>query len=93
MAANSFADNSLKANSPAQGAAAVTPHDSNNITALGGALVYRGLYVGGTGDVAAVLASGDVAIFKAVPAGTLLPIMVVRVNATNTTATNMLALY
>ncbi len=72
---------------PARKLAAVTPSDT---TVLSGV---RGLYVGVTGDVA-VLAAGDAAAqtFKAVPAGTILPVEAAKVMATNTTATNILAL-
>lgn len=55
--------------------------------------VSRGIYVGGAGDVAAVMVGGATLTFKAVSAGTLLPIRCTRINSTNTTATDMLALY
>lgn len=73
---------------PASGGEAVTKSDSANLTN-----VSRGIYVGGTGDVAAVMQDGAVLTFSAVPAGTLLPIRCIRINSTNTTATLMLALY
>ena len=73
--------------SPAYSAAAVTPSDSADMT-----YVSRGIYVGVTGDVAVNMAgSGAGVTFKAVPAGTLLPIAVARVLATGTTATNIVA--
>ena len=74
--------------SPATGGEAVTKHDSTDFTN-----VSRAIYVGGAGDVAAVMADGTVLTFSAVPAGTLLPIRCKRINSTNTTATLMLALY
>lgn len=54
----------------------------------------RYLYIGGTGDVA-VLLNGDSApvTFSAVPVGTVLPVSVVKVMSTNTTATLILGLY
>lgn len=73
---------------PARNGEAVTKHDANDF-----AKVSRGIYVGGAGDVAAVMADGTVLTFSAVPAGTLLPIRCKRINSTNTTATLMLALY
>ena len=73
---------------PARGGEVVTKHDSNDLVK-----VSRGIYVGGGGDVAAVMADGTVLTFSAVPAGTLLPIRCKRINSTNTTATLMLALY
>lgn len=55
----------------------------------------RGLYVGGAGDIMAVplAAPGTAVLFKAVPAGTVLPIVATRVNATGTTATDIVALF
>lgn len=86
--ADTFGSQSTQLDSPASGGEAVTPHASTNL-----AQVSRGIYVGGGGDVAAVMASGAVLVFSAVPAGTLLPIRCIRINAVNTTATLMLALY
>ena len=51
------------------------------------------LYVGGLGDVNVITAGGDDVTFTAVPAGTFLPVQVVRVFATGTAATNILALW
>lgn len=65
----------------------VTPSDSVDVTNT-----TRGLYVGVTGDVSVIMQGGATVLFKAVPAGTLLPIRVSRVRATGTTATTMLAL-
>lgn len=52
----------------------------------------KGLYVGGTGDVVALMFDGQLVTFKAVPVGTVLPITFTRINATNTTATLMVGL-
>jgi hypothetical protein len=71
----------------AAGGVAVTPSDSVNL-----GFTTFGLYVGGAGNVTAVMASGEVVLFTAVPAGTLLPIQATRINATGTTATAMVAL-
>ena len=68
-------------------AAAVTPSDSVNLTGT-----TRGVYVGGTGNVTAVINSTAIT-FTAVPVGTILPIAATRINATGTTATNMVALF
>lgn len=53
-----------------------------------------GLYIGGAGDVKVTMAGPgrSIVVFKAVPVGTVLPIQVVQVFATGTTATNILAL-
>lgn len=50
------------------------------------------LYVGGAGVVEAVFPDGSVVAFTAV-AGELLPLRLIRVNDTNSTATLMVALY
>ncbi len=66
----------------------VTPSDTYAIK--GGPA--RALYVGGTGDVVAINENGVAVTFVGVPAGAVLPIVTSRVNATNTTATNIIAL-
>lgn len=74
---------------PAQSAVAVTNSDSVAFAAG----PCRALYIGVTGDVAVDMAdTGAAVVFKAVPVGWL-PIRVLRVRATGTTATNILALY
>lgn len=67
----------------------VTPSDSVNFTKG----VSRGLYIGGAGNLVAVAADDTTATFTAVPAGTVLPIKVKRVNSTSTTATAIVALF
>ena len=52
----------------------------------------RARYVGGAGNVAAINENGVAVTFAAVPAGAVLPIATKRVNATGTTATNLIAL-
>lgn len=66
----------------------VTPHDSTNITGLSR---IRGLYIGTSGDVAVVDTSGNALTFSSVPVG-ILPVECIRVNSTNTTASNIIAL-
>ena len=51
------------------------------------------LYVGGTGSVSVVTIGNDIATFFAVPAGTTLPIQVLKLRSTSTSATNVLALW
>lgn len=51
----------------------------------------RGIYVGGAGDVSAVI-GGTTVIFKAVPVGTILPIVATLINTSGTTATYLIAL-
>lgn len=68
---------------PATTAAAVTPSDSTALTS-------RAVWVGGAGDLSVRLsgATSTTVVFTAVPAGTLLPLSVVRIMAA-TTATNI----
>jgi hypothetical protein len=69
--------------------AAVTPSDATEF-----ATMTRGLYVGGAGAVAVLGWEDSAAVtFAAVPAGTILPVRVKKVMSTNTTATNIVALY
>lgn len=51
----------------------------------------NGLYVGGAGNVAVQWPDGTQTTFIAVPVGTILPIRPAFVRATNTTATNIVA--
>lgn len=75
-------------NGPAVNAAAVTPSDSTDLT-----YATRALYIGVTGDVVVnMVGTGATITYKAVPVG-ILPIRVTRVLSTNTTATNILALW
>jgi hypothetical protein len=72
----------------AHSARAVTPHNTDLLT--GGTC--RALYIGTTGNIAVLMADGTTATFTAVPVG-ILPVQVQRVNSTNTTASNIVALY
>ena len=75
-------------------AQAITKSDTDNIALVGGnAVEVAAIYVGGAGNIVAVFANGDTATFIGALAGTILPVTCVRVNSTNTTATNLLALY
>ena len=51
------------------------------------------LYVGGTGSVSVVTIGGDTITFAGVPAGTTLPIQVLKLRSTSTTATLINALW
>ena len=78
----------------AHDAVAVTPHDTNNIpnTTERGCCIYIGAISGGA-DIKVKMESGNDVIFKGLVAGTFLPILVTRVFATGTTATEIIALY
>ena len=68
-------------------AAAVTANDSTVLA------VTRALFVGTGGNVAVTMAKGTVVTFANVPSGSILPVQVTKVMATNTTASSILALY
>ena len=77
-------------------AAAVTPSDTVNIPSLASATTINNgcvLYIGGAGDLRVLTAGGDDVTFTGVLAGTFLPVQVVRVFNSTTTATNLLALW
>jgi hypothetical protein len=86
--ADTFSSHAPSLASPATNGVAVTASDSTDL-----AQTSRAIYVGGAGNVAAVMLGGTVLTFVAVPAGTILPIRATRINSTNTTATSMLSLY
>lgn len=73
-------------NGPAERMAAVTPSDNVDLPFLPLAL-----YVGGAGDVTVVTKAGDTVTFKAVPVGTILPVRPLRVKATGTDASFIVA--
>lgn len=54
--------------------------------------VARSLYVGGGGDVSVKCVNGETVTFAAVPAGAVLPVAVLRVFASGTTATQIVGL-
>ena len=80
-----------------QRAAVVTPSDTVNIPYVGGDGTTPSwpcvLYIGGSGNIRVQTEGGDDVVFTGVLAGTFLPVNVVRVFATNTTATNIVALW
>jgi hypothetical protein len=75
---------------PARKGVAITTSDTVSIASG----TTRGIYVGGAGNLVCLFKDHDtvVTIVGAV-AGTVLPFEVVRVNATSTTATSLVALY
>lgn len=82
-----FASYQRSPEGPADRAFTITPHNTNDL-----ADVTRAIYVGGAGDLRVLTVQGNDVVFPAVPAGTILPIRVQRVFATNTTATNIVGL-
>lgn len=84
------------ADEPFRAYAAVTTSDvtTYGVTGATSPKPIEALYVGVTGDVALVgQDQAAAAVFKAVPAGTVLWVSPYKVMATGTTATNILALY
>lgn len=74
--------------SPARNAVEIAPNDSADLIKT-----TRSIYVGTAGDVAVNMAgSEELVIFKSVPVG-VLPVRVDRVLATNTTASDLIALW
>lgn len=68
--------------------AAVAPNDSTDLTGV------RAVYVGGAGNLALMGIHDSAAVtLSSVPAGSLIPVQVKRVMSTNTTATNIVAIY
>lgn len=72
---------------PASNAFAITPADGADL-----AFAARALYVGGAGDIALRTLEGTDVTFRALNAGTVLPVGAVRVAATGTTAQNIVGL-
>ena len=69
------------------GAQAVTPSDTRDLENP------SVIYVGTTGNVQVETANGDTVTFIGVPSGSVIPVQVIRVFATSTTATNMVRIY
>ena len=87
-ATDDFVGHAVGLSSPATHAAAVTPSDTVDLTD-----VSRYLWVGAAGDVTVITLGGETALFKAVPAGTLIPIRATRVKATGTASTSITAMW
>ena len=75
-------------------AAAVTPSDTVNIPAVtGGTNNGCVLYIGGAGNVKVLTVGGDEVTFSSAQAGLVIPVQVLKVFSTGTTATNIVALW
>ncbi len=84
--ADIFRDRSSGLDSPARYAAAVTPHDSTDLTTSA-----RALHVGTEGNISILTVGGDTVTLIGVSG--FVPVCVQRVNATSTTASNIVALW
>lgn len=74
--------------SPAEHAIEVTPNDSADL-----AVECRALYIGADGNVQVDMVGGETVTFIGLKGGTVYPIRVARVYSTDTTATDIIALY
>lgn len=83
-----FADYPTNLVAPARDGVPVTPSDSVDL-----AIVPRALFVGQTGNLAAIMAGGQTVAFQNVQTGSILPVRVQRVLQTGTTATGIVALW
>ena len=76
---------------------AITKSDTVNLVPPTGVSPLRrccdGIYVGGTGDIAWVNECDSVVVLKGAIAGHMYPIRAKRVNSTDTSATDLVALY
>ena len=66
---------------------AITPSDTTDLT-----MPTRAVYVGTAGNITAVDLTGTAVVFSSVPAGAILPIRASRINATGTSASNLVSL-
>ncbi len=73
---------------PGSSAFAIAPSDTVPLPS-----VTRGIWVGGAGNVSVVMRDGSTVVFVGVAVGTLLPLRVQQINATGTTATNMVGIH
>jgi hypothetical protein len=55
--------------------------------------VPRAIYVGGAGDISVMMFDGSIVIFTAAVAGTVLPLRVIKVFKTGTTAFNLVGMF
>ena len=74
--------------SPAEHMFEVTPNDSTEL-----ANATRAVYVGGAGDLKIKAVGGETVTLVGVAAGSLLPLRVVQILSTGTTATSIVAMY
>lgn len=72
---------------PADDAFPITPSDTQSLT-----IVTRALYIGTGGNITVKMKRGTVVTFTAVPSATILPVRIIEVLQTNTTAGNIVGL-
>ena len=86
--ADSFSNYASGLNSPGKSHFAITTSDSVDFTNS-----FRAIYVGTAGDVVIVALDGTAVTYKNAVAGSVIPMRGKRVNATNTTASNLVGIY
>ena len=72
---------------PAQDHFAITPSNSTNFN-----IMARAIYVGVGGDISLVSSRNNAVTYLAVPQGTVLPVVALRINSTSTTASSLIGL-
>lgn len=87
-ATDDYGPNSVPPYAPCRRMAAVTPHDTNELTN-----VTRFVFVGGAGALKVTTVGGDTVTLTGVIAGSVLPIAVKLIFSSGTTATNIAALW
>lgn len=78
----------MTSTSPAEHAAAITPHDTNVLTN-----VTRGVYVGGSGNLKVTMIGGETVTFVGLAAGVIHPIAAQIIWSTGTTATSIIGVW
>lgn len=86
--ADNFAGRAEGIEAPARGGFAITASNDTDL-----ARETRAIYVGASGDLAVIMADGTEVTLAGIAAGSLLPLRLSRVKATNTTATELVGLY
>lgn len=72
---------------PATNAFAILPDDSVDLIE-----VTRAIYCGGGGDISVIMLDGGTVLFKNIAAGSILAVRASRVQATSTTATDLVGM-
>ena len=84
-----FKNHATALTSPARNGFSIIPNDSIDLS-----VTCRALFVGNTGDISVILADDSSSvIFKNISSGTIFPVSAKRVEATLTTATDLVGLY
>lgn len=86
FADDDFAARTVQLADPPMNAAAVTPHDTNELSK-----VTRCIYVGSDGDIALTTAAGNAVTFAGAKAGTQISVRAKIIKSTGTTATGIIA--